>query len=158
VSYRDRINAVVQSLGAELGSPLSLAADGSLSLEFGGGRHCQLAVSDTEARVSLFAPIAAVHADTSGPLFEAALLLNADPTQTGDVIIGYDPDQRELVVATSVEGETDAERLSAVLNDFLHSALALEKKLNEALQTHRAEGTAETGAPFDHTTGEMIKV
>jgi len=52
VSYRDRINAVVQSLGAELGSPLSLAADGSLSLEFGGGRHCQLAVSDTEARVS----------------------------------------------------------------------------------------------------------
>lgn len=157
MSYRDRINTVVQSLGAELGTPLALGADGSLSLEFSEGHHCQLKVSDSEARVSLFAPVAAVHADTRGRLFEAALRLNLDPAQTGGGIVGYDPDQRELVVTTSLGGEVDAARLSAALNHFLHSALALEQKLNEALQTHRPEGAARTGATIGHATGGMIK-
>jgi len=137
VSYRDRINQAVQAMGSQLGFELSLDSGGALSLTFYNALRCQLVVSETDERVALFAPIAEVHADTRGPLFEAAMRLNFDAARTDGGIVGYDANQREIILTTDVYGEVDVDRLAGALDEFMGSALALREKLNNALQSRR---------------------
>ena len=157
MSYRDRINQAVQAMGSQLGFELSLDSGGALSLTFDNGRRCQLVVSDTDQRVALFAPVAEVHADTRGPLFEAALRLNFDAARTDGGILGYDANQREIVLTTNVYGEFDVDRLAGALNEFMGSALALREKLNNALQSHRPAQARAATAEND-LAASMMKV
>jgi len=157
VPYRDRINQAVQSIGAQLGFELSLDSGGALSLTFDNGRRCQLVVADTDERVALFAPVAEVHTDTRGALFEAALRLNFDAARTDGGIVGYDANQREIVLTTNINGELGVDRLAGALNDFMGSALALREQLNNALQSHRP---AQAGAATieNELAASMMKV
>jgi hypothetical protein len=157
VSYRDRINQAVEAMGSQLGFKLSLDSGGAVALTFDNARSCQLVVSDTDERVALFAPIAEVHADTRGPLFEAALRLNFDAARTDGGILGYDANQREIVLTTNLYGELDVDRLAGALNDFMRSALALREKLNNALQSHRPAQAGAATAEND-LAASMMKV
>jgi hypothetical protein len=157
VSYRDRVNQAVQAMGSQLGFELLLDSGGALSLIFDNARSCHLFVSDTDERVALFAPIAEVHADTRGPLFEAPLRLNFDTARTHGGIVGYDANQREIVLTSSIKGEVDVDRLAGALNDFLGSALALREKLNNAVQSHRP-AQAEAATLENELAALMMKV
>ena len=157
MSYRERVDHAIQSIGSQLGTPLSLAADGTLSLAFDGSRSCRVALSETDERVVLLAAIAEVHADARAPLFEAALRLNFDRTRTDGGIVGYHADRRELVVFTTIVGEIDADRLAGILNGFLRSTLALRRTLDETLQSYRPQ-TASMPPADDRLDSSLLKV
>ena len=110
MSYRDRANAAVQTIGTQLGKSLTLDDHGALTLEFAGGRLCWLEVSEADSRVVMSAPVAAAHGEARTAMFEAALQANLHSPRTDHGIVGFDQEGQQLVLMGAFGGDMDAER------------------------------------------------
>lgn len=150
MGYRDQVNQAVQSVGSQLGARLALDAGGAVSLGYADGQTCHLFTLEAEQRVLLVAPVAEVRADSKRVLFEAALRINHDAPRTDAGTLGYDADQRALVLTASLAGTIDADRLAGALARFLRSAIACRERLTEVLQSSRATPTAAAATDDDY--------
>lgn len=84
--------ALLSRLAASIGASI---ADGLLTMRYLDERRCTLCV-DAEDGLLFLAPVASVRRFEETFLFEAALRLSADLDATGDGVIGFSHERRQL--------------------------------------------------------------
>lgn len=150
MSYTDDINRQLKTIGAQLGTPLALDERGSLQLRYGGGRPCTLVVSEAPDEILVSAPVAAVHDASRRPLFETALRLNLARNPALNVLLAYDADNRQLVLAARItRSNPSVDDLSNALSAFFEAALSASEDLDEAVRQHAPAGSIPTEATED---------
>ena len=132
---RSKISTWLESVGAEIGTQLTLDQDGHCLILFGAQLECMVEVPD-ESEI-FFAYIALKRAPDDlaerSDLFERALELNLFSLATGGSSVAFDRRTQEVVLTFSAEAATmDDALFKVVLSDFLELGMDLHEKLNEA--------------------------
>ena len=150
--HRQCVDAILQSIGAQLETSLALDADGTVTLGYGEDFVCILAV-DGRGSVLASTPIALVDQESRQGVFETALRLNGSGAQMQGAIIGYDPVHSQLELSRRFFwADSDVDGVSAALGDFLRDAIALRTILVDA---GRQQATSPASLTFQDAAGMM---
>jgi hypothetical protein len=133
IANRQSVLQLLEMLGAPLGAPPALNAEGAIALRYGDDLTSVLAV-DEQGKVFASTPVASVRIGSRLALFEAALRLNGCGDHADEGIIGYDPVRSQLEFSGCLAAEgLDADGLAAALGRFLAGAIAIRTHLADAL-------------------------